>query len=81
MHNVTHARQFLAEATHRELELIPDDARIGQFVGWDSLAHLRLIMRIEEQIERQLDPDETVRIESLADIAALIATSGTPVNS
>jgi len=68
-----HARRFLAEAAHCEPGSIPEDARIGCFTAWDSLAHLRLIMRIEEQIGRQLDPDETVRIESLADIAALIA--------
>ena len=74
MNDAAHARQFLAEATHCEPESIPDDARIGRFSAWDSLAHLRLIMRIEEQIGRQLDPGETVSIESLADITALITT-------
>jgi acyl carrier protein len=67
------AKQFLAEAANCAPLAIPDDVRIGQFAAWDSLAHLRLIMRIEEQIGRQLDPDETVRIENLANIAALIA--------
>jgi acyl carrier protein len=67
------AKQFLAEAANCAPLSIPDDVRIGQFAAWDSLAHLRLIMRIEEAIGRQLDPDETVRIESLAEIAALIA--------
>jgi acyl carrier protein len=67
------AKQFLAEAANCALISIPDDVRIGQFAAWDSLAHLRLVMKIEEEIGRQLDPDETVRIESLADVAALIA--------
>jgi acyl carrier protein len=69
------ARQLLAEAANCTVLSIPDDVRIGQFGAWDSLAHLRLIVRIEEVIGRQLDPDETVRIESLAEIAALIAAT------
>jgi acyl carrier protein len=81
MNDPIHARQFLAEAAHCDPESIPDDVRIGRFAAWDSLAHLRLIMRIEEQIGRQLDPDETVRIESLADIAALMVTSAPPANN
>jgi acyl carrier protein len=69
------ARQLLAEAANCAALCIPDDVRIGQFAAWDSLAHLRLIVRIEEAIGRQLDPDETVRIESLAEIAALITAT------
>jgi acyl carrier protein len=34
---------------------------------------LRLVLAIEQQIGRLLDPDEAVRIESLADVAALLA--------
>lgn len=55
---------------------IPDDVRIGRFERWDSLAHLRLVLAIEEQIGRELDPDESIRIETLADIATLLAPSG-----
>jgi len=53
--------------------MISDDVRIGTFERWDSLAHLRLVLAIEQQIGRQLDADEAIRIESLADVAALIA--------
>ena len=45
------------------------------FERWDSLAHLRLVLAIEGQIGRQLDPDESVRIETLSDIAALLASA------
>jgi hypothetical protein len=33
---------------------------------------LRLILAIEQKIGRQLDPDEAVRVESLADVTALL---------
>jgi acyl carrier protein len=67
------AKKLLAEAANCDSAVIPDDVRIGTFERWDSLAHLRLVLAIEQKIGRQLDPDEGIRIESLADVAALIA--------
>lgn len=67
------AKELLAEAVHCDAAAVPDDARLGRFERWDSLAHLRLVLAIEGRIGRQLDPDEAVRIEALADIAALLA--------
>jgi acyl carrier protein len=67
------AKKLLAEASNCDPAAVPDDVRIGQFERWDSLAHLRLVLGIEAQIGRELDPDESVRIETLADIAALLA--------
>jgi len=66
------AKKLLAEAANCESAMIPDDVRIGTFERWDSLAHLRLVLAIEQKIGRQLDPDEAVRIESLADVTALL---------
>jgi acyl carrier protein len=67
------AKKLLADAANCDPSAIPDDVRIGHFERWDSLAHLRLVLALEEQIGRQLDPDESVRIETLADITALLA--------
>jgi len=66
------ARRLLADATVADLAVIPDDARIGNFERWDSLAHMRLILAVEHHIGRQLEPDEIVRIETLADVATLL---------
>jgi acyl carrier protein len=66
------AKKLLAEAAHCDPASVPDDVRLGRFERWDSLAHLRLVLGIEAQIGRQLDPDETVRIETLADITTLL---------
>ena len=73
MSDCVQAKKLLAEAANCESAAIPDDVRIGTFERWDSLAHLRLVLAIEQQIGRQLDPDDAVRIESLADVAALLA--------
>ena len=72
MTEFTDARTFLARAMNIEIARVPDAARIGSFELWDSLAHMRVLLSIEERIGRRLDPDEAVRIESLADIARLL---------
>ena len=66
------AKILLAEAVNCEAAAVPDDVRIGGFDAWDSLAHLRLVLGIEQKIGRQLDADEAIRIWSLQDIAALL---------
>jgi acyl carrier protein len=66
------AKRLLAEATDAAVAAVPDDARIGSFERWDSLAHMRLLLALEEQIGRQLDPDETETIESLEDIVTIL---------
>jgi acyl carrier protein len=69
------ARKLLAEATGCDPATVPDNARIETFDRWDSLAHLRVVLEIEKQIGRQLDPDEAIQIESLADIRTLLTSS------
>jgi acyl carrier protein len=66
------ARHFLADAINAEIADVPENAQIGTFERWDSLAHMHLLLAIERHIGRQLDPDEAVQIECLADIAALL---------
>ena len=73
MSDSVQAKKLLAEAANYDSAMIPDDVRIGTFERWDSLAHLRLVLAIEQKIGRQLDPDEAVRIESLADVVALLS--------
>jgi acyl carrier protein len=68
------AKRLLAQAVDGDPAAIPDDVRLGAFERWDSLAHLRLVLAIEDSIGRKLDPDESVRIETLQNISALLAS-------
>ncbi|HLQ90522.1 MAG TPA: hypothetical protein VK148_10850 [Xanthobacteraceae bacterium] len=72
MTDLLQARQLLADAITVEIDVVPDNARIGHFERWDSLVHMRLLLSVEKRIGRQLDPDEAVRVECLSDIAALL---------
>ena len=53
---------------------LPDDVGIGRSERWDSLAHVRIILAIEERLDRPLRPDEVVVIGDLADIERILAT-------
>jgi acyl carrier protein len=72
MGELMRAKTMLADATGVDVAAVPETARIGRFEPWDSLAHLRLILDIEEQIGRMLDPNETIEIDCLDDIARLL---------
>lgn len=66
------AKGLLADAISADAEAIPDDARVGAFERWDSLAHMHLLLGLEQRLGRRLDADEAVRIECIADVAALL---------
>ncbi len=53
---------------------LPDDTAIGRSERWDSLAHVRIILAIEERLNRQLAPDEVVSIADLTDIERVLDT-------
>lgn len=67
------ARALIAEAIGRAPESVPDTAQAGSLEGWDSLAHMRLILALEARIGRTLDSAEIVGLLSLRDVAVLVA--------
>jgi len=66
------ARQLLAAVLAMEAADIADDAGIGGLAGWDSLAHMRLIMALEAHMGTPLSPGNVVAIGSLQDIATVL---------
>jgi acyl carrier protein len=69
---------MLAEAIGGDPAQVPEAARIGAFERWDSLAHMRLILAIEQRIGRLLDADEAVAVECLDDVARLLGAGRNP---
>jgi len=72
----TTARALLAEALAMDAHALPADARIGALEQWDSLAHARILLALEERIGKPLDAAEAIAIESLEDIAKVLARRG-----
>lgn len=65
------ARTILAEALNVEAAAIDADASIMTLEAWDSLAHMRLIAAVEDDLAVQLEPDAIVSIASLADVVKI----------
>ena len=76
MSATTAARRLLAEALAIEENALPENPRIGAIDQWDSLAHMRVLLAIEERIGKPLDAEVAVTIESLSDIAKAIERHG-----
>lgn len=69
---VDSAKALLAEALGVPAEAIPDDASADGMDAWDSLAHMRLVLSLEERLGRQLAPETILGITTLNGIAALL---------
>lgn len=69
------ARRLLAGALAISEDRIGTDASIETLEAWDSLAHMRLVLAIEQELGRELTPDRIAGIGSLADIAAALGDS------
>ncbi len=70
------ARRLMAEAFAVEAGSIGPDTAIGTLDAWDSLAHMRLILALEDHLGEQLDADVVVEIESFSDVERVLATNG-----
>ncbi len=51
------ARQLIAKALGRHVSEITDAAAMGTPESWDSLGHMRILMEIEAQLGREMDPE------------------------
>lgn len=69
-----HARSLLANVLN--LPDVPPDAMLGNPPEWDSLAHMRLVLKLEEVTGQPLSPVQIVSLATLADIETLLAQLG-----
>lgn len=63
---------ILADALGLDASAIGPDTALGATAEWTSLAHLRLVLAVEEHLGRQLKPDEIVSLFSFEDVRALV---------
>ncbi len=62
------AREVVGGALGLESSELAADTAIGTTERWDSLAHMRIILGLEERLDRQLTADEVVEIATLNDV-------------
>ena len=71
---IERARLLLATVLGLAVEAIGDDAGVTTVPAWDSLAHVRIVLRLEEDLGRALAPDEVLAMRDLNGIASILQT-------
>ena len=66
-------RSILSECLNLDETNIDKKLNINNTADWDSLAHLRIVCAIEEEIGRSLSAMEVLNIESASDVENLIS--------
>ena len=66
------ARSLLAGVLGLDTSQVGDTAGMNTLAAWDSLAHVRLLLRLEKEAGRTLGPDEALSIRDVGGIARLL---------
>ncbi|MEL6685922.1 MAG: acyl carrier protein [Pseudomonadota bacterium] len=66
---------IIAAALNLAPEAVTPATSLATTTEWDSLAHFRLVLAIEEQMGRQLDPLEIATLLDFDAVAALLGQS------
>jgi acyl carrier protein len=68
------ARRDAEHFVYRIIEVAADPG--GEYEKWDSLAHVKLIMALEDEFGISFTIGEMTSLESVADIKKLLSTHG-----
>lgn len=66
------ARAVLASALEIDPAALGPDPNMENCEAWTSVAHLRLVLALEEQLGVELSPEDSLAIQSLADVSRLL---------
>jgi acyl carrier protein len=66
------ARDLLADALELDPGEIGEEASVDTVGAWTSLGHMRLVLALEQELGRELDPESIVGISTLKDVESLL---------
>ena len=65
-------RRIAADTLDRQLDAVPADATRDTLPGWDSMAHVNLVLAVEQHFDLQFRPEEMLEMLSLELVAMLV---------
>jgi acyl carrier protein len=65
-------RAIMAEVLRLPVERIGADAAIGTVPNWDSTAHMRMMIALEDELGIELDETRMIEMTSFARIRAVV---------
>jgi acyl carrier protein len=67
------AKRLLADALRIDLSRISDETTMSDLPQWDSLAHMELIVLVEEKLGTTLSMDEILEMTTIAGLSRILA--------
>jgi acyl carrier protein len=69
---VMQAKELIAEVLRNNISIPHGDTPLADLDGWDSLKGVRLVLRLEEIVGRELSEDDIERLRSVSDVERLL---------
>lgn len=70
--NIAAAKEIIAKGLGRSVAEVDDNAAMGLTEGWDSLAHMRILLEAEAVLGRQIDAGAAATVENVKSLAAVL---------
>ncbi len=70
-----HASELITEVLRTGVPIPADDVLLADIEGWDSLKGVRLVLRLEEIVGRELSEDDIAKLQSVADVDRLLKSA------
>ncbi len=64
--------EFIASVLEVDSSLLNEDSKVGSIEEWDSVAHLTLVVEIEDEYDVEIPSDEIGEYDSVKKLYALI---------
>ena len=64
-------KEILSFCLDIDINEIKNDANIYNLFEWDSLSHIKIVLEIEERLQRELNTEEIIEISDLESINKL----------
>ncbi len=66
------ARELIAEVLRKSILIPSEDVLLANIDGWDSLKGVRLVLRMEEIMGRELSEDDIEALQSVEDVDRIL---------
>jgi len=73
---ILQVQNLLAEAIQVPLELVTPDLAFGDLPQWDSLGHMEVMLKLEDQFGVAIDADRIARLISIPEICRFLQEDG-----
>jgi acyl carrier protein len=69
------ARELIAEVLRSKTPVLCGALLLAEIDGWDSLKGVRLVLRLEEIVGRELSESDIEKLQSVDDVDRLLSTA------